>query len=388
MKTLFLALGFLLSTVVSSAEAATPRIQLNYKLNVENEPIFSVRGENLLDSDVYRIRVTDNLMGETGWYKSKTGNIEWDINQNTGKFYIQLSDSLLQYGYVFEIRTYRFSGAQYIETHRFRVGVPCDRNSFYDVFSDTIWVYESNQYSYRNCHDPIPEPTPVPLAPTQSCYVDAKANGDRSNILVKCNLATGADVRVYQQSTGNLLCQENRYLTSSYTVACAVTRSPYQRSDYLIEIRTANGELFSAKQTVVKDPTYNHKPSGQYQQGLNIVPTKEEKWFGRGYYWQASISAVVTDDDVDSSEGRPHVKVELILLKDGAEKVISYSHVNTGGTAQFALEHQYIKPKLFGKPRHTGNIDMGQNVLKIRIWDAYDGKNYVDLDEVTVDVHE
>jgi hypothetical protein len=120
---------------------------------------------------------------------------------------------------------------------------------------------------------------------------------------------------------------------------------------------------------------------------LNLSAPKKKKAFGRGWYWPATISGNAYDADVDASEGQARIKVELIALVNGGEQVLKTANVNSTGNYSFTVEHELVDP-FFGQPKRRGELQQGENRLKVRVWDAYEGKTYVDLPEVRVTVQD
>lgn len=384
MRKLLLSLALAL---VSTAAVAAPSAKFVYRTNSGNgQPSLVVTGRDLYDSSVFRLRVTDRLTGDSGWYTSNSGKTQWDV-QN-GKLNMTLQQSILVPGFVIELRTYTADGRR---THSFAKRIPCRPDDYSATFADEIWLYDGEQIGSVGECGGTPQPPPPPPPPQLTCSTDVRlVDGARTQagVFVACSEGIGADVRVYNSDNGNLLCSNNRfYATPGQASACSFARNPEYKVAYLVEIRTADGQLLTRRDLLPKDATYRHAPRGSYSHGLSIVAEKKRKLLGRGFYWPVTISAQVTDSDVDASEGRALIKVELVLVANGAERVLKSTNVNSGSTASFSVEHEYVDP-FFGQPKHVGDLDHGLNRLKVRVWDAYQGQSYVDLQDVSVQVNE
>ncbi|MEQ1875736.1 MAG: hypothetical protein ABL958_03760 [Bdellovibrionia bacterium] len=388
----------LAALLVSASAFAAPSAKFVYRSNISNgQPSLHVSGRDLYDSDVYRLRVTDSLTGDSGWYTSNSGKTQWDL-QN-GNLTMQLQQSILVPGFVIELRTYRKDAyGQIRKTHSFAKRIPCRPDQYASVFADEIWIYDGEQIGNAgecnviNPPSPPPPPPPPPPTPTPlTCSVDVRVT-DQSRVLgafrVACSEAVGTDVRIYNSDNGSILCSNPRFYASPMlATACTFNRNPNVKLPYMIEIRTATGELFTRRDVLVKDPTWAYQPEGAYSHGLTVVTEKKKKALGRGFYWPAKITARVSDGDVDPSEGNSRIKVELVLIDGGGERVLKTAFSNSQAQVSFEVEHEYVDP-FFGQPKHRGDLNHGDNRLRIRVWDAYEGQGHIDLPEVHVQVNE
>ena len=210
----------------------------------------------------------------------------------------------------------------------------------------------------------------------------------QAGLLVACSEGVGTDVRLYNSENGTLLCNNGRFYASpSLATACTFNRNPYQKLSYLIEIRTSTGELFTRRDILVKDPSWQYAPQGTYGHALTITTEKKKKAFGRGFYWPATIRARVSDGDVDPTEGKSYIKVDLVIMENGGERVLKTAYSNSLSEVAFEVEHEFVDP-FFGQPKHRGDLNHGENRLKVRVWDAYEGQSHVDLGEIRVHVNE
>lgn len=379
-------LAALVSVCVSASAYAAPSVRFYLRNNIVNdEPEFVVQGRDLCDSDTFRLRVTDAVNSDTGWYRSNSGRTSWGIQACT--LSMQLSQKVLVGGNVLELRTYRTDlNGNMRKTHSFMKFIPCDARGLGAVFSDRVWIYDGDNVMPVDCGRIVtPTPTPTPL----SCKADVRVSNEsrsRAGLLVSCSEATGTDVRIYNHENGNLLCKNERfYATQNLATACTFNRDPLRKLAYLVEIRTGRGELLTSKDTLVKDASYLHDPEGEYKHGRALTPPKKKKLFGRGFYWPVKIHGLVADADVDPSEGKARIKVELIALVDGGERVLKTTYVNSRSEFAFDIEHEYLDP-FFGQPKRRGELQQGTNRLLVRVWDAYDGSSHTDLPDVTVEV--
>ncbi|HEX4924955.1 MAG TPA: hypothetical protein VFV50_12755, partial [Bdellovibrionales bacterium] len=366
-----------LTLMVSIDAQAAPSAKFYLRNNIVNgEPELVVQGRDLCDSDTYRIRVSDSLTGDSGWYMSNSGRTSWGIHACT--FSMQLSQKILIGGNILELRTYRTDlNGNRRKTHSFVRVIPCDHRDFGAAFLESVWIYDNESVELPDCRRVV-TPTPEPLRCRSEVRVSSESRS-RAGLLVACSEAVGSDVRIYNHENGNLLCKNERfYATRSLATACTFARDPMAKLSYLVEIRTGRGELLSQKDILVKDPSYLHEPEGDYKHGSSITPPKKKKLFGRGFYWPVTINGVVSDADVDPSEGKARIKVELIMLYDSGERVLKTATVNSRAEFAFSIEHEYRDP-FFGQPKRRGELQQGTNRLFVRVWDAYEGNSRVDL---------
>jgi hypothetical protein len=386
-------LGLVLVLLCSSIALARPSAYFSYALNSQGEPQLKVRGVDLCDpygEATFRIRVTDDLTGDSGWYTSERGNTQWPVNKNACTVNMFLARKYLLPGKTLELRTYAGSGRR---MHSFSVTIPCEESRWVAAFSDSV-VYETEVARPISCggqqQPPVYQPPQQPpQQPTLSCNASVGTDSRNPNVAkayVNCNQNTGAAVSVFGPQ-GSLLCENQRFFATTLDgEVCSFNRDRSHRLDYKIKVYAADsGALIgSTEGTVVKDATYFYPPQGTLVSDRFVQPVTQNKALGRGQYWDVSVKALVADGDVDPSENQRLIKVELIEVINGGEKVIKSDMANSGQTVQFSLEHEYVVPKLIGKPHESGDLHRGSNTLKVRVWDAYQGNVHVDLPEVTV----
>ena len=387
----------LMGLVLCMSAFAYGRPTLNLSYEDAGERVM-FRGAGLCDSDTFRIRVIDSLNGDSGWYVSGSGKTEWNVDRKKNGdcgFNFQLSKKVLVPGYVLQAVTY----ANGRRTHQMSKALPCELSParlvlvFNGDFEFDVVLEQPMSCGSTGGRDPFPRrepsyprPQPMPEEPQQNCSSTVFTTSPTDvAVNVSCRLPDYVSVRLLD-TQGLVLCG-NVSFQAGVTPARACTasvRNPNVRLPYRLEVMTTKREYFNTSGMIVKDASFNAKPFGEYLMGTNLSPGAKDKNFGRGEYWDVSISAKVQDADVDASENQALIKVELIDLSNG--KAIRSAMVNTGRTVQFDLEHEHVKP-IFGKRKHTGDLSMGSNQLVVRIWDAYNGGTYVDLPVVNVNIN-
>lgn len=372
--------GLFLVLLCSSIAFATPSAYFSYALNSQGEPQLKVRGVELCDSQTFRIRVTDDLTGDSGWYKSERGNTEWQVNNRACTLNMFLAKKYLVPGYTLEVRTYAANGRR---LHSFSTTIPCEESRWVTEFSDRA-VYETVVARPISCGGPIGQQPPV-----VTCDVDVKPspqNRDLGQVYVSCNEPMGVIVNAYGVN-GNVLCSNPRFFANPNAAeVCYFNRDRSRKLQYRVDVNSAaTGALVgSYAGTLLKEATYFYPPQGTLVSERYVQPPTQNKALGRGLYWDVSVKALVADGDVDPSENQRLIKVELIEVINGVEKVIKSDLANSGQTVEFKLEHEYVVPKLIGKPHEAGDLRRGTNTLKVRVWDAYQGSSKIDLPEITV----
>jgi hypothetical protein len=237
---------------------------------------------------------------------------------------------------------------------------------------------------------PPPPPPDIPPPPTCSASVEVpRSNPNVAMVVVSCSEQMGVAISAFEANDGRLLCDNSRFFASvGESSACSFPRNKTRRLDYKIKVNAVpSGVLMvDTDGTVIKDPTFNFPPQGRLVSNAFLKPAKQQKRMHNGFFWDAIVKVYVSDADVDPTEGKALIKVEIVDTTDGTEKVLDSQMANSDQAVEFKVEHEHLDPLMFGKPHESGKLKMGRNTLKVRVYDAYQDSAHIDLPEVTVDL--
>jgi hypothetical protein len=242
---------------------------------------------------------------------------------------------------------------------------------------------------------PPPPPQDLPpqnLPPPPTCSASVAVPRDNRNVatvVVSCSEQMGVSVAVFEVGTGRLLCDNGRFFAANFEGgACSFPREKARRLDYKIRVNAVPSGALMVDQggTVTKDPTFNYPPQGRLVSSAYLKPASQKKALGRGLFWDAIVKVYVSDADVDPTEGRALIKVEIVDTTGGTEKVLDSTMANSDQAVEFKVEHEHVEPLAFGKPHESGALKMGHNTLKVRVYDAYQESSRIELPEISVDL--
>lgn len=409
----------------ASAFAANFSIQLskdtsnNQSLTVRYDligKVLLVKGACEVDSFRFRYSEGDDLEDYVAIKKANDGK--------SCDFSRQLSAKGLDYGKLFELRTYKLNGQNPNLVDTVFAQIPCASTA--QVMSgksnakdNTVVLGKKQSIKVETCpaapkaaNSHVPSVTPIVTGtgntqvqqdkPQQSCSVSSKVNEEFSrgavNISARCSLTETVDIIIMQGD--RILNKDKTRVSLAANLAAelpAIPRNSQVSNVYEVEIRKLNGStLLKQNITVLKDPSFHHNPDGRYKTELKITPKEEETTVFRGVYWEAKISATITDRDIEDNFPQDAILVQLIKVsKDQSGNVVSekvvdgYSYsfnVSTGREVSFKVSAKFEQPRLIGKNHWDQDsvLQKGNNYFKIRIYDAFQKEKHVDLDEVDV----
>jgi len=376
------------------AFAAKVSLEMTQK-NDNNYPVrYALVVEDACDADFLKFNIYDD--GEKADFgKLDKVEIPKSNEGKTCRLNRELSPKDIN-GKVLEVRLHKNSGNKV--GGNLYVRVPCENNALQMARSQNGGVHNlKNEAKDFSCPKQSGAGGWPPAAtngqqqqPQQSCSINAgveASNRERVRVTATCDLnAKNADVLITQ---GNRIVERNTINFSAgerTNVAPLIPRPAESTIAFKVEIRTKNGETFSKNMTIRKDPTFNHKPTAQVLSGHNMTPAPKGKSMGRGTYWPATIQVRAYDNDIEEEFPQEAILVQLINAKTGA--IIGETEVSTGQTAQFDVEAQFIEPLVFGSAKWdtSAALQKGENVLKVRVYDAYQKKGYIDLAVIKINV--
>lgn len=395
-----------LSKDTSSNQSLTVRYDLIGKVPV-------VKGACEVDSFRFRYSEGDDLEDYVVIKKANDGK--------SCDFSRQLSAKGLDYGKLFELRTYKLNGQNPNLVDTIFAQIPCAKTAQLmsgktNAKDNTIVLGKKQSIKIETCAAaPKASTSVVPIAipnigektnqqekPQQSCSVSSKVNEEFSrgavNISARCSLTETVDIIIMQ---GDRILNKDKTrvsLGANLTAELpAIPRNSQASNVYEVEIRKLDGHsILKQNLTVLKDPSFNHNPEGRYKTEMKITPKEEETTVFRGVYWEAKIAANIIDQDIEDHFPQSAILVQLIkVLKDQSGNVVSekvvdgYSYslnVSTGRDVSFTVSAKFEQPRLFGKNHWDKDsaLQKGNNYFKIRIYDAFQKEKHIDLDEVDV----
>lgn len=379
--TSFFSLCFL--TTGALARDTNHQRNLNPKVSFKLSADGSVRviGSDLCEADIFKIRVTDDIIDEKSWYTSHAGNTSWKIGQQSCAVNMEVAQDLLQPGKTIEVRTYKNSTGEKVDT--FQYNIPCTETEVISVLTDGFDIFIGS-VSMNSCQASLPSPkkesspralpTPPPK-PVQSCTSRVEKSANQIQVSYRCDLPDDVDVKVTESMTGEVVCLERfKSAVSGYRpLSCNIGRNSFKTMKLNVQIDSRKG-LFSKNHMVEKEATFTTAPMAQLLNSLkiNVTPSygiifKEDKT------WKTTIKAQVFDADVSREENKYLIKVELVQKVNGRLYLIGQSNVyNTGDVATFVLKTTYSSPGLFTSGGMGGDkLSLGNNQLYLRIHDAY-----------------
>lgn len=356
---------------------------LNPKVSFKLSADGSVRviGSDLCEADIFKIRVTDNIKDEKSWYTSHAGNTSWKIGQQSCAVNMEVAQDLLQPGKTIEVRTYKNSTGEKIDT--FQYNIPCTETEVISVLTDGFDIFigsvslnscQASPSSTEEKSTPRPQPT-APPEPVQSCTSKIEKSAKQIQVSYRCNLPDDVDIKVTDSMTGEVVCLERyKSAVSGYRpLSCPVARNSLKTMNLIVHIDSRKGQ-FSQNHLIEKEATFTALPTAQLLSGLEINVTPSYGIiFQKDKAWRATIKAQIFDADVSREENRNLIKVELVRKVNGRLYLIGQSNVyNNGDIATFALKTTYSSPGFFTSGGMSGDkLSIGRNQLYLRIHDAY-----------------
>lgn len=390
--------------LLSFAANAVAGVKLNFSDKSNGNLRFAVIGNNLCPANVFKIRVYNNEKDTVSWYKSKTGNEVWNIGKDCA-INQELKHDLLKSGQVIELRTYKKTRNGSLEKiASYRKAIPCYEREEILITLNYLelesvervesLVCGSGQVSQPNTNTTvIVNNPPVKSEAQQNCIASAKANSNNDRIIdvnVSCNLRE--DLEVMTIVGNQIICRnhidDSKISGLGSTNACSFERNPKNALNVQVEITGGDSRLvFKSSHNISKGATYDHPVTANYLTANQITPVKQDKAFKRGYFWEAEIRAKIEDRDIDSSDPQNVIRVELI--NSATQAVVDRRALSSGAEVKFNLMGQFIKPRLFGDNHwdDEASLQEGENRFIIRVYDAYQNTNYIDLPVTSVFVN-
>lgn len=411
------ALAFALLCV--SQAFAEPQYSLEFTEKQNGQLRVAVVGEDICDSSMvsgkpnkFGIIIHDLENGTKQTYKSGSGNTSWAINC---KFNQEIRHDLLKDNVVLELLVLDQSER---EIEQAFVQVPCETlnvrsrktialgrySRIQEITDKKVTSCAGGMFEKEEETDVSTQVTVQEQAQQVGCSLSLTREGAQSNrasviaISGWCNTTGVYSLRATVSDgkfESKVNCRENFSLiknrvelvcrvavdnyVSTKVTATMVMPGPYGQRGTIVGHNSA---------TFVKASTFDYSPSVDVLTGESIIAVKEKKSLGRGFYWSTQIRALVSDSDIDTLSNE-RLRVDLVRLENNAEVVITTAYATAAQKeVRFDLEHQYVTPLLFGSPYHEGTLNMGENKLFLRVYDAYQGNKITESKRISVVVNE
>lgn len=183
-----------------------------------------------------------------------------------------------------------------------------------------------------------------------------------------------------------VLCIADTYIGSNMTYTnCRFQLDRSYTQDLEIKISALKFQkIYSDVERFYKGPTNYYPVEITDLQLPSSRVTREKKWFGRGYVWNAQLSVTVADRDIENKYNTQNIAVALINAD--TNEVVSTTTTYSNDTIRFNLWGQFLT---WGRDKwdYYGTLQKGSNRFYIRVYDAYNGYSlgrYVDTKIFTV----
>lgn len=403
--------GLLAALMVTSfgAFAAQVRLEMS-KSNDSNHPVkYDLVVVNACEVDTLRFDLNHDGQAEN------FNNIEKIAIKKDGNkcgYARQLSPKEIS-GKILEVRLYKKDGS--LVGDYLYVRVPCkgqaeqmSRSNNGDGSGYNLTKEKAKSFSCGN--DPGPSNKGIGSTPStggnnqqeqpqQSCSIYSQVEGSNKSIVrvtATCALRTnGSEVTVMQGD--RRISQKNINFDANRQTEVALIERPTDSTVvFTVEIRTREkgGQTFtSSPQKILKNPTFHYKQDGKVLTKAKDTPNREDKKGGRGDYWRSNIKVQVFDRDIEEEHNQYQIYVQLFNKTMG--KVVREATLATTQAHEFELFAEFIEPyglNPFSRSERLNHWDKdaqlqkGNNVIEVRVFDAYQTKNYIVVDTVEVNI--